>query len=31
MLKNEHTNSQHLEIVLNDIGQYVRYYNRGKK
>lgn len=30
-LKNEQTNSQHLEIVLNDIGQYVRYYNRGKK
>lgn len=29
-LKNEQTNSQHLEIVLNDIGQYVRYYNRGK-
>lgn len=30
MLKNEHTSSQFLEIVLNDIGQYVRYYSRGK-
>lgn len=30
MLKNEQTSSHHLEIVLNDIGQYVRYYNRGK-
>jgi V-type H+-transporting ATPase subunit H len=30
MLKNEQTSSQFLEIVLNDIGQYVRYYSRGK-
>lgn len=30
MLKNEQTSSQFLEIILNDIGQYVRYYSRGK-
>lgn len=30
MLKNEQTSPQVLEIVLNDIGQYVRYYQRGK-
>jgi len=30
MLKNEETSSLFLEIVLNDIGQYVRYYSRGK-
>jgi len=31
MLKSEHTNSHVLQIVLNDVGQYVRYYSRGKK
>lgn len=30
MLKDEQTSSQFLKIVLNDIGQYVRYYSRGK-
>lgn len=30
LLKNELTNSNVLQIVLNDIGQYVRYYSRGK-
>lgn len=30
MLKNDHTSSHVLQIVLNDVGQYVRYYSRGK-
>jgi len=30
LLKNPATNPQVLEIALNDIGEYVRYYNRGK-
>lgn len=29
-LKNENTSSLFLEIVLNDLGEYVRYYSRGK-
>jgi V-type H+-transporting ATPase subunit H len=31
LLKNEQTSSLMLEIALNDIGEYVRYYSRGKK
>lgn len=30
ILKHDSTSSQVLEIALNDIGEYVRYYNRGK-
>lgn len=31
LLKNSSSSSLCLEIVLNDIGEYVRYYSRGKK
>ena len=31
LLKNNNSSPQVLEIALNDIGEYVRYYSRGKK
>ena len=31
LLKNPSSSSLTLEIALNDIGEYVRYYSRGKK
>jgi V-type H+-transporting ATPase subunit H len=31
LLKNPSTSPHVLEIALNDIGEYVRYYTRGKK
>ena len=31
LLKNNNSSAQVLEIALNDIGEYVRYYSRGKK
>jgi hypothetical protein len=31
MLKRPTTHPQVLEIALNDLGEYVRYYQRGKK
>ena len=31
LLKNQSSSSLTLEIALNDIGEYVRYYSRGKK